>query len=275
VSQAGDWLFVLAFGAVVSLIFTALVLAPAAWTLIVQWNSAEFASETIRQSCGASAAVTLLSTAIFLWRQDVPVALTVIAPTLLGGLAGGFVITRYKPPYRNVIAVCLGFSASSLLILLWFSSLFTLLSPFFMPCDEIWSTIIALGLVCVLGILLAAYIIKRAAGIFLGLLIAGFWIIEQVSPEGGTMVASALYSANLGGGRPAHVDQSKVTQGEVCNLGVDMRPVLVLEADGCERVAALKRLRSLRGLGSLERKRVLMGWRLKAEEQLRNRHNAE
>ncbi|RYF04424.1 MAG: hypothetical protein EOO77_29670 [Oxalobacteraceae bacterium] len=192
---------------------------------------------------------------------------------MLGGLVGGFVITRYKPPYGNVIAACLGFAASSMLILLWFSTLFTSFAPFFTPSSKALSVIIALGLTGGLGVLLAAYIMKPALGIYAGLLIASFWIGEQASPENGAMIASALYSANLGGGRPAHVDQRKVTQGEVCNLGIDIRLVLVLEADGCERAPALKRLRSLRGLGSLERKRVLMGWRMKAEEQLRGSPN--
>lgn len=273
VTQAGDWLFLLAFGVVASLIFTALVLAPAAWTPIVQWNApAGIGSRTIRQSCGASAAVTLMSTAAFLWWEDVPTALAVIVPATLGGLTGGFVITRYAPPYGGVLMACLAFAASSLLTLLWFSSLWTLLAPSVEPLGKTWPTIIALGLTGGLATLLAAYIMKPTLGIFAGLLITGFWISEEVSPEGGAMVASALYSANLGGGRPAHIDQSKVTEGEVCNLGVDARPVLVFETGGCERKLALKRVRSLKGLRSLDRKRVLMDWRAKAEEQLRGSH---
>lgn len=273
VTQAGDWLLLLAFGVVASLIFTALVLAPAAWTSIVRWNApAGIASRTIRQSCGASAAVTLLSVAVFLGWKDVPTAVAVLVPAMLGGLAGGFVITRYRSPYGNVLAACLAFAASSLLTLLWFSSLWTLLAPSVQPLGKGWPTMIALGLTGGLVMLLAAYIMRPALGIFAGLLLTGFWISEEASPDGGTMIASALFSANLGGGRPAHIDQSKVAEGEVCNLGVDARPVLVLEAHGCERKAALKRVRSLKGLGSLDRKQVLTVWRVNAEEQLRGSH---
>ncbi|OLP59179.1 hypothetical protein BJF93_04555 [Xaviernesmea oryzae] len=273
VTQAGDWLFLLAFGVVTSLIFTGLVLAPAAWTSMVQWNApAGIDSRAIRQSCGASSAVTLFSTAAFLWWEDVPTAVAVIGPATLGGLTGGFVMTRYKPPYSSVLVACLAFAASSLLTLVWFSSLWILLASYVEPLVKTWPTIIALGLTGGLAMLLAAYIMKPALSIFAGLLIAGFWISGEASPEGGVMVATALYSADLGGGRPAHIDQSQVIEGEVCNLGVDARPVLVFETDGCERNVALKRVRSLKGLRSLDRKRILMDWRMKAEEQLHGSH---
>lgn len=82
------------------------------------------------------------------------------------------------------------------------------------------------------------------------------------------MVASALYAANLGGGRPAHIEQGDV-DGEICNLGIDARPVLVFERKGCEHEAALKRLHALKGLGSLARKRLLTTWKTEAESQIR------
>jgi hypothetical protein len=272
-TQAGDWLFLLAFGIVASLIFTGLMLAPAAWTSIVRWNAPTGADpRTIRQSCGASAAVTLLSAAAFLWWTHVPSSLAVILPSVLGGLAGGFRVTRAKPPYRVVLGACLAFAASSLLNLLWFSSLWILLAPSVAPLGETWPTAVATGLTGGLVLLLAAYIIKPPLGIIGGLLLTGLWISEEASPEGGVMIASALYTANLGGGRPAHIDQSRVGEGEICNLGVDARPVIVLEPAGCARDAALKRVRALKGLRSLDRKHVLLNWRAKAEKQLRGAH---
>jgi hypothetical protein len=112
------------------------------------------------------------------------------------------------------LAAFLAFAASSLLIVCWFVFLWLLLIPATEPLGKAWPIVTALGLTGGLVLLLTAYIMKPATGIFLGLLITGFWVSDQASPEGGAIIPSALYSANLGGGRPAHIDQSRLIKGK-------------------------------------------------------------
>ena len=268
-AQAGDWLFVLVFGAAVALYFGSIVLAPAALTSMFQWNVPGVETrKKISQACGASAAGALLSTiALLLWK-DIAALVSVMASTCLGALSAAFILTRYMQPYSTVLAACIHHAALSLAFLLWSVALLAFLVPSIGSLGDIWPIPAVLGLSGSIFLLLILYIIKPAAGVFVGLVLSCFWIGEQASPQGGSMIPSALYTANLGGGRPAHHVQSEVTNGEICNLGIEARPILVFEPAGCEQDTALARLRTLKGLGRLDRKKLLTDWKIEAERQV-------
>lgn len=268
-AQAGDWLFLLAFGAAVSFCFAGIVLSPAILVSLFRWKVPAAAShKQMSQACAVSAASALLSTVALLLLKNVLALVGVMAATLFGALAAGFVRARHMRPYGAVRTACAEHVALSVAFLIWSCALlpFLLSSPW--PIGSIWPLPAALGVAAGLFLLLILYIIKPAADIFVGLVLSGLWIGEAASPQGGSMIPSALYTANLGGGRPAHVDQNRVVQGEICNLGVEAEPVLVFEPAGCEQKAALARLGSLKGLGSLDRKRLLTHWKMEAEKQI-------
>lgn len=268
-AQAGDWLFLLAFGIAVSLYFGGIVLAPAALTALFRGNAPVAASHReMSQACVGSAAMALLSTlALLLWK-DIPALISTMTPTLVGSLAAGLVRTRHMRPYSAILTACIEHAALSLAFLLWSIALLAFLLPSIGSVGESWPLTALLALSVSLFLLLILYIIRPAAGIFVGLVLSCFWIGEQASPQGGSMIPSALYTANLGGGRPAHLDQSRVTQGEICNLGVEAQPVLVFEPAGCEQKAALARLSKLKNLRSLDRKKLLTAWKIEAERQI-------
>jgi len=267
-AQAGDWLFLLLFGVAVSLYFGILVLAPAALTSLFRATSITAGGKQISQACVASAAMALLSTMALLFWNGIPALLGVMGSTLLGSLSAGYMRTRYMRPHSAVWTACTEQGALSLAFLIWFIALLAFLFPSSGSVGKIWPLPVVLGLSGSLFLLLVLYIIRPAAGIFVGLVLSFFWIGEQASPQGGSMIPSALYIANLGGGRPALLDQSRVRRGEICNLGVEARRVLVFEPAGCEQKSALARLRKLKELDRLDRKKLLTDWKIEAERQI-------
>lgn len=271
VAKAGDWLFVLLFGLAVALVFAAIILIPATWTSMVRWNApATVPSDVIVQACTACAIATLTPLIATLYLGETWTGIGVLAAVILGGVAGGLAMRRGGPPYGPVATACMGFAASSFLIIIWFTSLSLLLIPTFKPLATDWPWLTFLALTALLVMLLVACIVRPMVGVVVGLAITGVWIVEQASPDGGRIIASALYTANLGGGRPARIVQGHVA-GEICNLGVEARPVLVYEREGCERRAAFDRLDALKTLGSLARQEKLQNWRNEAEYRLRGR----
>ena len=258
-SQAGDWVFLLLFGMLVSTTFIVIVVMPAVWTAGVRWHAPTLSEQRIKIACAATALATVSSVAASLWLGEEWVAAGLVGAAILGGLAGGVVATGGNPPYPRVAAACVGFALSACLVVVWMTSLYVLLAPMAAPFAVDWPVLTAVGVLVLLLFTLGASIAKPAAGIMVGVLIAGYWVTEQASPDGGTMIASALYTANLGGGRPARVPQSNIA-GEICNLGVDTRPVLFFEAKGCSRAAAFRRIRALKGLDSLQRRRMIQQW---------------
>ena len=271
VTQAGDWLFLLLFGFVISVVFAAIIIVPAAWTSTVRSIApSTMEAATIIRACGACATATFFLTALVLLLDETRILLWVVATMIGGGLAGGLLMARREPSHRLFGKAFLGFAASSLAILVWLSVLFALLAPTLASSAVESSLAISFGLLAALAFLIACSIMKPAAGLPVGLAITVVWLFAQASPDGGRLIASALYTANLGGGRPARVAQDHVV-GEICNLAVEARPVRVFEPNGCERGAAFRRLDELKGLGSLARKRKLAAWRSEASCYLRRR----
>ncbi len=270
--QADDLLFLFIIGAYVSLIFAVIILAPAAWTTIVRsYAPDDITTDTIRKACGVSAGTVLLFGIVTFWFGGNPTPYGVLAALALGGLTGGLVITHTRMSFRLLAAAFLGFAISSFAISYWLTCLLLLLMPVAEPLATGWPLASAIGLVALLGLQIALCIAKPALGIVAGLAITLGWIMLQVSPDGGRMLPAALYVTNLGGGRPAHIDQEQV-DGEICNLGVDARPVLVFEQGGCERRAAFRRLNELSGLNSLARKHVLAEWKAEVQSKLHLSH---
>lgn len=268
VKDAVDWIFIPLFGAFAWLVLGVIVLAPAAWTTAVRMSApAHVPPCVVRQACGVCAAATLLVIAVavvvtpLMSRELTPYV--PLAATAMGGLAGGAVLTRGRGPRLGVLYACLGFAGASLFLIVWSASLWIVLAPAVEPFAANRPLAAVLGLFSILAFLIAVYVTKPPVGILVGLAITCLWVRRQASPDGGTLIASALYAANLGGGRPARIDQDRV-DGEVCNLGVEARQVLFFEKKGCNRQAAFRRLRTLKGLDSLARRRELVAWKVEA-----------
>ncbi|WP_375403004.1 hypothetical protein [uncultured Sphingomonas sp.] len=271
VTQAGDWLFLLLFGFIISVVFAAIIIVPAAWTSTVRSIAPQtMEAATIIRACGACATATFFMTALAFFLYETRILLWVIATMIVGGLAGGLVMACREPSHRLFGKAFLGFAASSLALIVWLSVLFALLAPTVASSTAKSSLAVSFGLLAALAFLIACSIMKPVAGLLVGLAITVIWLFAQASPDGGRLIASALYTANLGGGRPARVAQDHVV-GEICNLAVEARPVWVYEPNGCERGAAFRRLDELKGLGSLARKLKLAVWRSEASCHLRRR----
>lgn len=266
-SQAGDWVFLLLFSIMVSMMFAVIVLMPAVWTASVRWNAPALPESKVRMACGATALVTVscVVASAFLGAEWAMAGL--VLTTVIGGLAGGLVATGGHAPCSRVAAACLGFALSAFLIVAWLASLWLLLAPTVKPLAIDWPFLSVLGLTTLLLLMLGASIARPSLGILVGVLITGYWVKEQASPDGGTMIARALYAANLGGGRPARISQPNIG-GEICNLGVDARPVLYFETRGCSRAAAFRRVRALKGLDSLTRRQRIRHWNADAVRRL-------
>ena len=265
-SQAGDWVFLVLFSILVSVVFALVATVPASWTSLVRWNAPGVPVALVRQACGATALATILMIALTVAAGSRWILAGLAGATLLGGLAGGLVITRGHPPDRRTALACLGFAGTALMLVTWLASLWILLAPTVAPFAADWPLATLVGLVMLLVLMLAISIARPPLGIIVGFLITGYWVVEQAAPDGGTMIASGLYTANLGGGRPFHGPQP-VMRGEVCNLGIDTRPALYVEIGGCTRAAAFRRLNALKGLGSLARRRMLRRWQAEAVAQ--------
>jgi hypothetical protein len=266
VSQASDWVFLLLFGILASTMFAVIVLLPAVWTTVVRWNAPTMPERNIKLACGVTALVTVLVVAVTLIADLDRLGIAFIGGTVLGGMAGGWAATGRPPPHKDVFAASAGFMLSAFVVLIWLVLLLSLLSPMFEAFVNGRSHLVLVGMMVVLLAMLGLSIVKPALGAIVGSLITGYWVSEQASPDRGTLIASALYAADLGGGRPAHAAQPDAL-GEICNLGVDERPVLYSEVAGCSRAAAYRHLRTLKGNNSIERRQQIRRWNMRAVEQ--------
>jgi len=259
VSQASDWVFLLLFGILASAMFAVIVLLPAVWTTVVRWNAPTLPERRIQLACGVTALVTVLIVVVTLALNTNWFAMGLIGATIVGGVAGGWVATGGPPAHKNLVETSAGFMLSAFVVVIWLVLLLSLLSPMFEVFANGRPYLTLVGMMVLLLAMLGLSIVKPALGAIVGTMITGFWGIEQSSPDRGTMIASALYAANLGGGRPARIAQPE-DRGEICNLGVDERQVLYFEAEGCSRAAAFRRLRDLKGKNSIGRRQQIRLW---------------
>lgn len=270
ISQAGDWLFLLIFGILATVAVATIVLIPAAWTLIVRWTATAASLGAVQRACGIVAAATLLVLSIAAYAGSQWETTGLAAAIVIGGVLGGIVMSDGRRTWKRVAIYSVGHMCSAFVFITWLALSRLLLSPSFAPFAASWPVASIVILIVLLCALLAAYIKLPPIGLLIGLMLTGFWISQQASPEEGILIASGLYAANLGGGRAARIPQGQV-QGEICNLGVEARLVLFYEPEGCDRDKAFKRLRQLQAMGSLARKHRLRQWRMEVEMQTKGR----
>jgi hypothetical protein len=266
VSQASDWVFLLLFGILASAMFAVIALLPAVWTTVVRWNAPTMPERTIKLACGMTALVTVFVVAVTLALNTKSFAMGLVGATVVGGMAGGWVASGGPPAYKDFIAKSAGFMLSAFMVVFWLVLLLSLLSPMFEVFTNGRPYLTLVGMMVLLLAMLGLSIVKPALGAIVGTMITGFWVVEQSSPDRGTMIASALYAANLGGGRPARIAQPE-DRGEICNIGVDERQVLYFEAEGCSRGAAFRRLRDLKGKNSIGRRQQIRLWNAVVKER--------
>lgn len=269
IEQAGQWLFLLLFIAAAACAVAALVSAPAVLTLSLRHADASEPERAQLADCRV-AVVTFLGTVLtisvgsYAAYADSWMPLAVMAVLFLAGYFGGK--TRLEPAtfsYKAVAPLALLAGGQALVFALWLVSMWPLFS--FTLSAENGFALAANVVVALSGtlFLLLTSVTRPWLGIGLCIALTGFWTVRQANPNEGFLIAKALYTANLGGGRPARITQDDV-DGEICDLGVEGRSVLVYEPNGCEWSAVQKRFKSLHGLDSLQRKLILSKWRKEA-----------
>lgn len=270
IEQAGQWLFLLLFSAAAAFAVAALVLTPAGLALLLRLADPSADRDRTRRAdhyvAGTTTLGTVLTIGIATLTNDadswMPLAIMVIL--LVAGCTGG--IIRLAPADRTCKAIfphALLDAGKALVFALWLVSLWQLFA--FTLSAQDGFVLVANLIVALSGtvLLLMASITRPWIGIVMGIALTGFWTVHQANPDEGFLIAKALYTANLGGGRPARIPQDYVA-GEICDLGVEGRSVLVYEPEGCEWSIVQKRFKRLHGLDSLQRKRILGKWKKEA-----------
>lgn len=265
VLQNGMWVYLLLFSIASAFAFALIVFMPSMMTVAVRLNAPGLPHANVKRASITTVLVAIGILVGLLWFGESWLVVAVTSATVLGGLAGARAAIGFVPSQKRFWAFIVGFGGMALLVMFWTVSLFVLLAPLAHSIFGDWPNFAVVALVLLLVAMLVVSIWQPTMGISLGLLLTVNWTAQQASPDGGIMVASALYTANLGGGRPAEVLQPS-NVGEICNLGVAERPVLFFEVKGCSRPAAFARLRSLAGKTSMERRRIIREWTALVEQ---------
>lgn len=132
--QAAQWIFLPVLGFVVVVLMAGIIVLPATWTPAVRWNAPPAISDkAIRQGCFATAFTTCVFTGLAIYQGTAWVPFYICVAIAVGGLAGGLVSTRFLPPYGRITGSCAGFAGSTMVLMLWISSVWLLLAPAFEP----------------------------------------------------------------------------------------------------------------------------------------------
>ncbi|MDQ1231011.1 hypothetical protein [Sphingomonas sp. SORGH_AS_0879] len=265
VLQNGMWVYLLLFSIASAFAFALIVFMPSTMTMAVRLNAPGLPHPNVKRACITTVLVVIVILVGLLWYRESWLAIAMISAIVLGALGGAWAAIGFVPSQKRFWAFIVGFGAMALLVMVWTASLFVLLAPLAQSIAGNCPNLAAVALMLLLVAMLVVSIWQPVMGILLGLLLTVGWTAQQASPDGGIMIASALYTANLGGGRPASVLQPS-DAGEICNLGVAERPVLFFEVKGCSRPAAFARLRSLAGKTSMERRRIIREWTALVEQ---------
>lgn len=269
IEQAGQWHFLLLFIAAAACAVAALVSAPAVLTLYSRHADASDSGRAQLAYCRVAVVTFLgivltISVGSYAPYADSWMPLAVMVILFVAGYFGGKARLEPAPfSYRAVAPLALLAGGQALVFALWLVSMWPLFS--FTLSAETGFALAANVVVALSGtlFLLLTSVTRPWLGIGLCIALTGFWTVRQANPNEGFLIAKALYTANLGGGRPARITQDDV-DGEICDLGVERRSVLIYEPAGCEWSVVQKRFKSLHGLDSLQRKRILSEWKKEA-----------
>lgn len=267
-TQASEWGFLLVFSFTAAWVFSLIALIPAFWRGAMIWNGlSPSGASSSREYLGVGVVTLAVITPLLLTNSPISMTLqfsAMLAAIFLGGIYGGLIAKRTGRKFLHWSLIHMG---AAFTLMLWVVVMWGLLAPAIASATGGGFLAIAM-LVATFAFLMCASFAHPALGMMVGIMVTGFWLVFQADPNSGVLIPRALYTANLGGGRPAHIAQADVL-GEICNLGVDARPVLVFEQCGCEWSTAAARLRQLRGKSSLERKMLLRDWAEQSKDALR------
>jgi hypothetical protein len=241
-AQASEWAFLLVFSFTAAAAFGIIALIPVLWRKAMVWNGLSPSSASSSREYIVAGLGTLLISISFL-TTNLPSFLIwmTLALVLWGCICGWWVARRTS---GKLLPNCLLHIIMIFALTFWLMEMWLLLAPVIEA--EIDGPFLAIAVLAVIiAILMCACFTHAALGLVTTVMVTGFWLAFQADPNGGMLIPKALYTANLGGGRPANIAQADVL-GEICNLGVEARPVLVFERCGCEWSAAAAGLRQLR-----------------------------